>query len=704
MKRLVVLLLPVVFALAGCAGQEQYHAARRYYQLRQYDEAIRQLETALRSDPRNSDYQALLVQVRRDAAREDYQRALRFYEKHQIDQALAALERANSLDPTFEDAQKAYSFIKRQKETIQAVVTEIPAKIRAGKPDDALDDLAGIEQFSSVYPQIRDLKAQALAESTVAHTKQGSLHLAGGRFEDARKEFYVALSRMPNYAPARDGIALAEANIAADKLVAQGREFSARKEYAAAYERFRSALKIVPSHKAALEAMIETGGLWARMLYDEARALQDKGGIDDLAEALRRYERAGALTERFADLDERVAAIKKALTGEFLKRGEQYEQLGEQYLGLALINYKMSLHCDPSQVAVSRKISAVKEAFDGKRAFYVDIRSADPSSAGTSFGKQLAQRLKETVLNSGITDLFVLAPYDSAAVASAASAAGLAGRRMTVFTSVLSENVITSGQNKPQIVRSRYKLGTRSVLNPDYTKAKQAQADAEAELSKATQDYQNADDVRRRATTPSEIDAAESSLEFAKRRTFDAEDRVSDARKASAATPEQIDEEIYQPYDYRVYSVTMQARIEVSLEVANPDTGAVRGLEVIAGTASAQSTYNDGVLATDAQGVSPKPPELPSEGELIDGARKDAAANAVEWFRKTLTELSRQYYQRAKALQEIGDSEGASEYFYAFYLSTPDKSSPQAEEAVEHVRKYTHLITGDELLSPRPGN
>jgi hypothetical protein len=289
--------------------------------------------------------------------------------------------------------------------------------------------------------------------------------------------------------------------------------------------------------------MIEAASLWAKSLYAQARALEEKGGFEDLAEALRLFERAGALTERFAGLDERILALKKALAGEFLKRAEQYQQLGDEYVGLALVNYKMALHCDPSLVAASRQAAEVKAAFDKKRAFFIDIRSADQSSAGTSFAKQLGQKLNETVLSSGIEDVFLLAPYEGATLSTATGASGgLAGRKMTIFTSVLSENVLTAGQNKPQIMRSRYKVGTRWAPNPDYADAKKLLAAAEDEERDAFQRRTNADDALSIATTPEEHDAAESDLQFATRLLFDAQDKVSNARTAAAAAPEQVEE------------------------------------------------------------------------------------------------------------------------------------------------------------------
>ena len=44
--------------------------------------------------------------------------------------------------------------------------------------------------------------------------------------------------------------------------------------------------------------------------------------------------------------------------------------------------------------------------------------------------------------------------------------------------------------------------------------------------------------------------------------------------------------------------------------------------------------------------------------------------------------------------------EGAAEYFYAFYLSVPNKLSPEAIEAIEYVRNQTHLITPQERRPP----
>jgi hypothetical protein len=266
---------------------------------------------------------------------------------------------------------------------------------------------------------------------------------------------------------------------------------------------------------------------------------------------------------------------------------------------------------------------------------------------------------------------------------------------------VLSETPLVTGQNKPQVMRSQYKVGTRWSLNPAYETARQGLADAEATLSDVGQRFHDSEDALRLAT-PAGQPAAAADFEFERRRTYDEEDKVTAARKALAATPSQIEEEVYQPYDYKVFSVTMQAKVEVSLEMGDPDTGASKSLDVISGTASAESKYNEGVLATDSAGITVAAQNLPTESELMAEARKNAATNAVEWLNKSLGQLSIQYYQRGKDLADIGNTEGASEYYYAFYLSTPDKQSAEARTAIEYVRAHTHLITDDETQSPNP--
>jgi len=703
MKTRIVFAFACIAVLVGCAGQQDYDKAQRLYQLRQYDEAIAEIDKALATNPDNKRYIDLRSTVRQEAARAEYQRGQAFYERRQLDQALIAFEKAKNYNPDFKEAAQAYESVKQRKLVVQTVLTDVPQFLADNKPDEALAKLAEVETFAANFPEIGDLKARALAASTIMHTKQGNACLAQGKFEEARKEFFVALNRTPNYKPAAEGRAKAEGELAAAKLVDEGKALLANNQYEAAYAKFKEAMKIVPGQKAALEAMIETGSRWARALYDQGKTLEEKGDFDSLTEALRCYERAGALTERFADRDERVAALKAQLAGEFLRRAEQYSQLGQDYIGLALIDYKMTLYCDPSQVEVARKAAEVKDAFDRRRAFYIDIQAVDHSSAANSFGKQIAQILKETALASGMNDVFVTAPYETGSGASAVPAAGgMPGRRLTIFAQLVSENVETPGKDKPEIVRSRYKLGTRFAPNPSYQTAKEALAEAEAQLTEVSQRYEEALQAARVAQTPEEKDAAESDADVQRRRLNDAEDNVTNARKALAATPEQVEQEIFQPYDYKVYTVTMNAKVEVSLEVGDPDTGATRRLQLIDGTATAQNTYNEGVSATDSEGVTPKAENLPTESELLAAARKDTADKAVAWLKQTLGELSVRYYQKAKDLQEVGNTEAACEYFYAFYLSTPDKNSPEAFEAINFVRLNTHLITPEETRPVRP--
>ena len=271
-------------------------------------------------------------------------------------------------------------------------------------------------------------------------------------------------------------------------------------------------------------------------------------------------------------------------------------------------------------------MSELNKAYEGRRAFYIDIRPADTTSAGASFTKQLAQQLKDAALKSGIENLYVLAPYDGSAGAGAPSPGAGGGRRLTIFTSLLKEEVASTGENKPETVRSRYRVGTRFAPNPVYQAAREALAKAQAQETDVQQDYEDALARLRQATTDEERAAAEGDVDFERRRWYDAQDNVTVAQQALAGTPENVEQEVFQPYDYLVYSVTMNAQVEVSLEVADPESGVVRQLQVIGGAAAATDRYTEAVSATDAEGAKPDPKELPTASELLATAQRTRAA------------------------------------------------------------------------------
>ncbi|MHC4713258.1 MAG: tetratricopeptide repeat protein [Planctomycetota bacterium] len=692
-----ILTLAVAITLVGCAGQQEFTRGRRLYELQQYEEAVKSLEEAVAKDPRNREYADLLEKVKKVASRSEYNRGLLLYGKNQLTLALASLEAAVAYDPDFEDARHVYQLVKKRRDIIATVVSDIPALLSEGRPDEALDKIKEVEPYRSDFPRIRQLKTQALGNSTVLHAKRGAVALQEGRFEEARTEFQIALNRTPGYSPAVDGLSKANAQLKAAALVADGRALLAAGAYAGAYARFEEALRVVPGHEGATEALKQTAVAWARGLRDDAKVLEGAGDFDSLAEALRKYERAGQLSALSPETTEKIEALKKAIAGEFRQRGQQYEELGDDYLGLSLINYQMSLYCDGGQQELSRRIASLKEAFDDRRAFYIDIRSDVDSSVGTSFGRQLAQLLKKAVIESGIKDLYVVAPFpvvsDSAALA---QQRGLAGRRMTIFTSLIGEDVVVRGEDKPEVVRSSYRVGTRYVPNPDYDAARRKLAEVRARETEASQDLEDLLILLRGTEDPDEREDLLGDIAFQRSIVEDAEDDVTEAERLLAATDRDIEQEVFQPYDYIVYTVTMEAKVEVSLEVADPERGTTRTLEVITGKVEVEDTYNEDVQATDVDGAKVNPKELPTQSEVLAGAREDAGSKAVEWIKKSLNALAMQYYNRAKELEEIGNLEGAAEYYYAFWLTTPDRSSPEAKAAVDYVRRQTHIITPDE--------
>lgn len=699
---LLFVAVAVVASAAGCAGQREYSLAKRLFELRQYEEAIRTAEKAVEKNPTNSEYRELLERARQTAAREEYNRGLRYYGKAQLDRALDSLDKAARYDPDFEEARQAYLQVKARRDLIDKIVTRIPTLISQGKPDEALEKIKEVKAYVFDFPRIRDHKMRALEQSTLLHAKRGTLALQKGLFAEAQKEFEIALNRTPGFSPAVDGLSRTNAQLNAADLVARGKAFLTQERFRDAYRSFREALETVPGHAEASQGLVETSSLWARALLEEGGQFEARGDFDSKAQALRKYEKAGRLTALSPDTNDRIEALKRALAGEFRLRGDQYRELGEDYQALALVNYRMSLYCDPGQLALARSVAALKQAFDNRRAFYVDIRSDADSSAGASFSKQLAQTLKQAVIASGIRDLYVVAPFDRATGYEAlATRRGLAGRHLTIFTSLLSEPVIVRGENKPEIVQSTYRLGTRYVPNPAYNAARMALADARYSENDVEQEFERLLALLRRTDDEDEREELLSELDFQRSLLEDAEDNTIDAIKVLANTVEDVEQEVIQPYEYLVYTVSMEAKVEVSLEVADPYRGSTQTLEVLSGVALAEDTYNEGVQPTDTRGVQSNPKSLPTQSELLATARKHAATAAVEWLKKSLSELSMQYYNRAKELEEIGDLERAAEYFYAFYLSTPRRESPEALEAIEYVRDQTHLITPDEMSPGR---
>jgi len=668
--------------------------------MQQYEEALKTAGEAVAKNPTNSQYRSLLEQVQDTAARYEYNIALRYYGKNQLSRALESIEKAVAYKSDFEEARQAYLQVKARLDLVDKVVTEIPSLIANGRPDEALARIQEVQPYASDFPQIRNLKIRALEQSTLLHSKQGLLALQEADYESARNHFQVALNRSPGYPPAVDGLSRANAQLKAQNLVGEGKSLLAQERYSQAYRKFEEALGIVPGHAEAAKGLSEVAARWGRALYRQGEELEAQGDFDSMAEALRSYERAGRLTSLSPETSERVEALKRALAGEFRMRGQEYEQLGEDYHGLAVINYQMSLYCDPKQVELSRRAVTLKEAFDNRRAFYIDIRSEADSSAGATFTKQLTQTLKTAVIESGIKDLYVVAPFDRTdGGENLSSVQGLSGRHLTIFTSLLSEPVIVRGENRPETVQSNYRLGTRFVPNPAYDKGRRAVIEARAEEKDVEQEYERLLEQLRRVDDEDERDSLLSEIEFQRALLDDAEDATIEAERILAATAEQTEEEVFQPYEYLSYTVTMEAKVEVSLEVADPYKGATRTIEVIKGSTVAADAYTEGVEPTDSQGAVTDPKELPTQSELLAEARGDAVTNAVEWLKGALGELSLQYYNRAKELLEIGNIERAAEYYYAFYLSTPERESPEALEAIEFVRRQTHLITPDERSS-----
>jgi general secretion pathway protein D len=135
------LLLPLLLAASGCAGNRAFTTGVASAQEGDWDKAVQSYEEAYRSDPSNKDYKIELRRARFEAAKEHIKRGNRNLAAKEYDRAMEEFQAALRFDPTFQTARNAFDLARTGKESDRAYESGL-ALLKAGRESEARESFA----------------------------------------------------------------------------------------------------------------------------------------------------------------------------------------------------------------------------------------------------------------------------------------------------------------------------------------------------------------------------------------------------------------------------------------------------------------------------------------------------------------------------------------------------------------------------------
>ncbi|HPQ39777.1 MAG TPA: secretin N-terminal domain-containing protein, partial [bacterium] len=126
--------------LSSCARNPGYRAGLQAMELKRYEEAVRQLESADAADPGTLEIELALLQARRQLAAEYLDDARSYLETDDLDRAEEAFEAALTMDPSVPGVREGLSELQRRQQA-ETLYTEALACLDNGQVETALQYL-----------------------------------------------------------------------------------------------------------------------------------------------------------------------------------------------------------------------------------------------------------------------------------------------------------------------------------------------------------------------------------------------------------------------------------------------------------------------------------------------------------------------------------------------------------------------------------
>ncbi len=481
--RLLILFLTLAFVGCTSAGKEYYDLAQNMYQQDKYEDAVKLYQTALESEPNNSQYKKALHDAKSAAADMYYKKAVQAFNTqpltiHDIKIAEDSLNRALKYNPKHSDAASMLPEVEAQQQValkqIQALYKLVLAAL---ENDDYTAALAKLREIDAIFPNYEDtsnLRQKAIASGKKSYRKQGLEAFQQENFPDAVAAFsaYLALApedgkviRMLNAAKKRDNI---------DFFIDKATEASNRGRYEEAYKSLSKAENIYGDSEKLQQQMKYVVKALQR---DELAKCQRYATYGQIAMAMTTLNKLITMNPDLL-MDETYYRLKNQVLTAAAQKAAAYTAEGK--FGNAYYFYQAIKELNPSYQDIFYKIQNVTDKIKTRVRKSIAIMDFGSPADSPDAGKILSSSLTTYLFKVAGADIKILERSDiqplleemnltQAGVIdlkSMQNSKSLTGIDFFIFGSVLNYAVTTDEINGKRY--AKYKIGTKNKQNKDY--------------------------------------------------------------------------------------------------------------------------------------------------------------------------------------------------------------------------------------------
>jgi tetratricopeptide (TPR) repeat protein len=703
--------------LAGCAYEKAYKRGDRLSREGQYEQAVAQLEKAIRlAEEENRDrtadkYRERLAEVKLEAGQFFYREAQLRFGRADLGEAQGLIEQAVKFCPQ----DQTYEAFRRR--VVQAIAEAEQVRADALSLAEQRQWQAAVQRMNEALALHRtlpggDADLKRIRERAYRYyVDRANERLLEGNLAEAESEAQAAMLYQGAGQEAKAVIQTVKDRREAAVLIERGRKLLDQGQAQEALVSLERAARLHPSHP-------EVSGLLLRAKQAVCDGWLQQGrtaaAAHDYPTALRLFQKSQDLLDSYGGVATLLADVRSQLAGLHLEASRQYQQEGAA--GIAAFHAAAALTYLPDSVDAQQSLGQCLEQVRQDISYTVAFTGfkAEPQQQslaailGAAALEHLAKTHPANVMVVERTDLQAildekdLVKMDRIDPQSGAAAGNLEGADALIIGQVLDSKVV-SDSKETGYGESIYQDGYRAEPNPEHIQASEEFNAAVERLEHARRHLAEAEErlARMHHPGPSGPD------EMARRQRAYAEVEEARHRLAHAAAEvgaakmrlESIPPEVLVPnmvgHRYPIETYTWTAKVVCLIKMLDTATGEV----LIAERAEGQAEHSDRMVQADVYRNVPEDPlVLPSESTLMEGAANSAIAKLRQTLNQACAKHGQRFLMQMQRAHAAGDTVLAVDSSVKYLFAYPGGDA-QTNAMVECIRNY--LADEDGLIDVR---
>jgi tetratricopeptide (TPR) repeat protein len=714
--------------LAGCAQEQAYQRGQRLARQGQYEQAVEELETAIRLAEEHHNrkdaqkYRDELAEVKVQAGQFFYREAQSCVERADLGGAQGYIERCVKFcpqEPTYEALRQrvlqAIAEAERVRADALALAEQRQWQAAGQRMDEALAMYRTLPGGQADRQRIRDRAYRYYLDRADERLREGNL-------AEAQAEATTALTYQPS---GREAMAIVETvknRREAGELIARGQTLLGQGQPEEALRALEQAARLYPAHPDLADLLGRTKrAVCDRRLEQGRTALAAR----DYPAALRLFQSSRDLLEGYGGVEALLMEARSQLAEHHLGLSRQYQQEGAA--GLATFHAGAALSYLPGSAAAQSQLGQCAGQVRQDVGYTVAFTGFDSAPAQQSLATLLAAATLEHLTRTHPQNVRIVERIDSLPILDKERAGappipdqeipdtiertdpplGAAmGQRQdidAVIAGQVLEGKVTSESKLTGHGESVYQDGYLRQPNPDRVPAASALDAAVQELERCRHQLAEAEVTLERLQhieprNPEEVARrrkAQAQVEEAKRRLVHAAEDVGAAKVRLASIPPEVLVPNMVKHRYPIETVTWTAKVVCLIKMADTATGEVLCAERVDG----QESRSDRTVAPDPpRNVPGDPLVLPSGSTLLEAAANSALVKIRQILSQACARHGQRFLLTMQRAEASGDTVRALDNGIKYLFAYPTGDT-RANAIVDSLRRY--LAKEDGLLDVR---